>query len=719
MTSVNLSLGDRFKNHKTYINRTLWTSYVALPMLAAYFIMGVIMTISRSVNYATIYDQSAEVLTREKIAGVSRILGLPQFGWMLVIGIAIMFALQGFYYVFNSSQIDFYLSQPTTRTQRIRKNYLNAMSTFLVMYVFSEVVALIIAAAMGAVNRYVILSALAETIRALNLFFAFYNITVLAVMLSGTLPIAILLTMGMSFVSMIIVAELDLFKGIFFATYSDIKPFNVHLSPLFDRVAAMNEMTSRNNFYQAVSSFDGFGKCLKLIVPREIDTLIVGIIAFVAVLIISHLRQSEWAGKSIPLRPFRWFVKVIACALVGIGSGYFVYLIYIGVWNKKLYPIMCAIMIVATIFAGCVMEVILEGNIRRFFKGMAQTIVAACLVLLTFIIYRGDLLGFDSYVPDPSKVASCAIIGGNRSFNSYTDTYYSYGTGSDMVLNNVEDVCKIARTGMKLQKELRDSDGRSSTGGYFMTVLYRMKNGRKIYRYIVVPYDSFDEEMERIVSSEEFKRGYFDIFSDDRVREADKATKSHTLRYVSMNSSSDTRNFDYEKVSDAYRKDLLENYTFSYIKESVPIGSIEYENNGTEDYIFGSLDVYDSFTNTIALLQEYGIYQEGTLKASDIKEIRVTNYFVGYDLEENSDADINYDSTKTSSVSYTDEESIEKIIEVSISNSYHNPWFNYDTTNEQFGIEVYLKGNSSSYCDQYYSFIRGKVPDFVKADTKG
>jgi ABC-2 type transport system permease protein len=439
----------------------------------------------------------------------------------------------------------------------------------------------------------------------------------------------------------------------------------------------------------------------------------------VAVLIISHLRQSEWAGKSIPLRPFRWFVKVIACALVGIGSGYFVYLIYIGVWNKKLYPIMCAIMIVATIFAGCVMEVILEGNIRRFFKGMAQTIVAACLVLLTFIIYRGDLLGFDSYVPDPSKVASCAIIGGNRSFNSYTDTYYSYGTGSDMVLNNVEDVCKIARTGMKLQKELRDSDGRSSTGGYFMTVLYRMKNGRKIYRYIVVPYDSFDEEMERIVSSEEFKRGYFDIFSDDRVREADKATKSHTLRYVSMNSSSDTRNFDYEKVSDAYRKDLLENYTFSYIKESVPIGSIEYENNGTEDYIFGSLDVYDSFTNTIALLQEYGIYQEGTLKASDIKEIRVTNYFVGYDLEENSDADINYDSTKTSSVSYTDEESIEKIIEVSISNSYHNPWFNYDTTNEQFGIEVYLKGNSSSYCDQYYSFIRGKVPDFVKADTKG
>ncbi len=719
MTSVNLSLGDRFKNHKTYINRTLWTSYVALPMLAAYFILGVIMAISRSVNYATIYEQSTEVLTREKIAGVSRILGLPQYGWVLVIGIAIMFALQGFYYVFNSSQIDFYLSQPTTRTQRIRKNYVNAISTFFVMYVFSEVVAIIIAAAMGAANRYVILSALVETLRALNLFFAFYNITVLAVMLSGTLPIAILLTMGMSFVSIVFVGELDLFKGIFFATYSDMKPFNVYLSPLFDRIVAMNDVLNRNNYYQAISSAEGFGKCLSMIVPREIDTLIVGVIAFVAVLIFAHFRHSEWAGKSIPLRSFRWFVKVIACALVGIGSGYFVYLIYIGVWNKKLYPIMCAIMIVATIFAGCVMEVILEGNIRRFFKGMAQTIVAACLVLLTFIIYRGDLLGFDSYVPDPSKVASCAIIGGNRSFNYYTDTNYMYGTGSDMVLTNVEDVCEIARAGMKLQKDARDDESKAGISGYYMSVLYRMKNGREIYRSIIVPYDAYEEQMNRIVSSEEFKRGYFECFSDDRIREVDKTTKSHTLRYVTINSSSDTKNFDYEKVSDAYRKDLLENYSYSNIKDKMPIGNIEYENNGADDYIYGSLDVYDSFTNTIALLQEYGIYQEGTLKASDIKEIRVTNYYVGYDLEENPDNEMSYDNAKSSSISYTNEESIEKIIEVSISNSYHNPWFNYDKTNDQYGIEIYMKGNSSSYCDQYYTFLKGKVPNFVKEDTKG
>ncbi len=719
MTSANLSLGDRFKNHRTYINRTLWTSYVALPFLAAYFIMGVIMVVSRSINYAVLYEQSADVLAREKLIGVSKILGFSQPGWVLVIAIAIMFALQGFSYVFNVSQIDFYLSQPTTRAQRIRKNYTNAITTFFVMYICSEIIAIIIASVMGAMNRFLLMSALVESLRALNLFFAFYNITVLAVMLSGTLPIAILLTAGFAFIPIMLVGELDLYSGIFFATYSDIKPFNVFLSPLFDRLAAWSDLPSKSDAFMAVGSLEGFEKCLQSVLPREIDTLIVGIIAFVAVLIFSRSRHSEWAGKSIPVRPFRWFVKILACFIVGLGAGYFVYLMYIGVWNKRLYPMMCVLMIVAAVFTGCVMEVILEGNIRRFFKGMAQTTVAACLVLLTFIIYRGDLLGYDSYVPAASKVESCAIVGGNRNFNTYNGISYLSYTGQDMVLSNAEDVIEIAKAGMKLQKESVESEKNSySQGGYYLTVLYRMKNGQKIYRQLQVPYDTYDEQMDRIVSSEEFKRGYFDIFDDESIRTTDPQTEYHILRYVSLGVGNDTRDFDYTKVSDAYRKDLLENYSFKDIKNKMPIGSIEYENTGN-NYVFGSLEVFDTFSNTIALLKEYGIFSEGELRAEDVREIKVTNYFVGQDLDSEPQDEIVYDNTEYTSKSYTDQGDIEKIIEVSIPNGYHNPWFNYNNTNDQYGIELYLKGNNSGISDLYYNFYKGKVPDFVKRDTEG
>ncbi len=721
MTSANLSLGERLKNHRTYINRTLWTSYVALPFLAAYFILGVIMVISRSINYAVIYKQSDEVLANEKLAGVARIMGFNGIGWILVIGIAIMFALQGFSYVFNSSQLDFYLSQPTTRAQRIRRNYINAISTFFIMYLCAQIVALIIAAAMGGVNGYVVLSVVVESIRALNLFFAFYNITVLAVMLSGTLPIAILLTAGFSFISIVVVGEFDLFKSIFFATYSDIKPFNVVLSPLFDRVILMQELSSKSDAITAVTSSEGFYKNFVTILPRELDILIVAIIAFIAVLIFSRFRKAEWAGQSIPVRPFRWFVKILACMLVGIGSGYLVYIMYIGVWNKRLYPLMCVLMLIATVFAGCVMEVILEGNIKRFFKGIAQTIVATCLVLLTFIIYRGDLLGYDSYVPNPSRVESCAIIGGNRAFNYYNAGGYSVDNTSDMVLTDVEDVVEIARAGMKLKKEASEGDGSAKRiNGYYLNILYRMKDGRKIYRQILVPYDTYDDKLDRIISSEEFKRGYFDCFKDDFVRNADKETEHHTLRYSALGNTNDTKDFDYSRLSDAYRKDLLENYSFMDIKNKMPIGAVEYENNGS-DYIYGSLDVYDSFVNTIALLKEYGIYSDASLKVEDIREVRVTNYYVGYDLEKDlqQNPGIVYEDTETLSKSYTDKESIEKIIAVSFSGGYPNPWFNYDNADEQYGIEIYMNGNKSHYNDMYYTFFKGKVPDFVKEDTKG
>ena len=135
MTSANLSLGEKLKNHRTYLNRTLWSGYIALPFLAAYFILGVIMMISRTINYAARYNQSEAVLYQEKLRAVSRVLGIEQFGFVIVIGIAVMFALQGFSYVFDTSKLDFYLSQPTTKAQRIAKNYFNAITSFLIMYV--------------------------------------------------------------------------------------------------------------------------------------------------------------------------------------------------------------------------------------------------------------------------------------------------------------------------------------------------------------------------------------------------------------------------------------------------------------------------------------------------------------------------------------------------------------------------------------------------------
>ena len=164
MTSRSLSFSEKMGNHKKYITRNLWTSVIGLLLMAAYYILGVIMLISRCVNYAMLYNQSAEVLYHYKCNAVGRILGFEQFGFLITIFVAIAFAFQGFSYVFDQKQLDFYMSQPTTRAQRLWNGYFKAFTTYLAMYVLIEAIALIIAAAMGGVNKVVIVTALAEMV---------------------------------------------------------------------------------------------------------------------------------------------------------------------------------------------------------------------------------------------------------------------------------------------------------------------------------------------------------------------------------------------------------------------------------------------------------------------------------------------------------------------------------------------------------------------------
>jgi ABC-2 type transport system permease protein len=718
MTSANLSLGERLKNHRTYINRTLWSSYIALPFLAAYFILGVIMMISRTINYAARYNQSDAVLYQEKLRAVSRVLGVEQLGFVFVIGIAVMFALQGFSYVFSTSKLDFYLSQPTTRSQRIAKNYFDAITTFLIIYVGCEVIALIIAACMGAVGKYLYLSVLIETIRAFNLFFAFYNITVLAVMLSGTLPIAILLTGCFAFISILFAGELYFFKNIFYATFSSAQPLRVWFSPMYDRfgvyVSLVEELRSSN----AMISSEYMSGIMASIIPHEIDILVTGLIAFVFVLIFARMRQSEWAGKGIVIRPFRWLVKIVVCVATGLGVGYIVYLVYESVWTTRLFTQMCLIMVLATIVAGCIAEVLLERNIKKVFKGKAQTIMALAIVLLIFTIFKGDLLGFDSYVPAADKIESCAIANNGWQFNLYDRVMYNGSISDDelMTITNTEDFVKLAKAGMetrKIQQKNYEEDIYENLG-YDIQILYRLKSGRKVYRYITVPFKTVDTELARIIDSEEFKRGYFDIFNDDAVRKLDNPAL-HNLSYESGGKSVATKNFVYEEFSEAYRKDILENYSFEYMSTHMPVGTVIYEGNN-DSYVYGNLDVFDNYANTIAYLKKLGIYKENKLNASDVREVKVDNYYPGYDLETMpySDVDIN---VETSHASYTDPEQIKELLSVIVESGYYNPWYDYSLINDQYSVQVYRNGEFDEHLSTYYSILKGKVPQFVKEDT--
>ena len=318
MTSASLSLSNRISNHKKYITRTLWSSIIAFLLMAIYYILGVIIMVTRSINYGKVYHQTPEYMYHEMQNAVTKVMGFEQLGWIIVVGTAIAFAFQGFSYVFEQKKLDFYLSQPTTRAERIRKNYFNAVSTFFLMYVLINVVALIIAAGMGAMSKVVLITVLIETLRSLILFFTFYNITVLAIFLCGSLPIAMLVTAFLMLISAVYAFVITNYKCLFYATYASRGERNIIASPLYDRFLIMEMMMDYADQDWFNTSFSAIGDCLKITYPYDMDILLVGIIAFVAVIIVSGFRKSEHAGKAIVFRPFRWMVKILSCIVIGL-----------------------------------------------------------------------------------------------------------------------------------------------------------------------------------------------------------------------------------------------------------------------------------------------------------------------------------------------------------------------------------------------------------------
>jgi ABC-2 type transport system permease protein len=458
---------------------------------------------------------------------------------------------------------------------------------------------------------------------------------------------------------------------------------------------------------------------LGITVPDDLDMLITGIIALVFAVIFARIRKTEWAGKSIALRPFRWIVKIVVCFIAGLGSGLVVYYIYNAVWNQKLFTMMCIIMLLATFVTGCIVEVILEGNIRRFFKGIAQTVMAMAFVLLTFVIMRGDLLGYDSYVPAKAKGKSCAIVDGVYDYNFYS-YYMNYNDLADnnMEITDIDNFLTVARAGMVTRKaESRlEGEDRYDSLGYNMTILYRLNSGREVYRRITVPYNDVDDALAKIIDSDEYKTGHFPVFNDDSLREGDGTGNSHELRFSALGESKDTRNFDYSEFSDALRKDLLEHYSFEYAKNNHAVGSIEYHNDGNR-YVGMDINIYDNYSHTLDLLKKYDIYIDPKLDMDNIKEIRVTNYYPGHDLEAESINDID-SNINSKDMIYTDKEQIAKILESSACGDYYNQWQDYEKVyNGQYNIEIFTNSGNRNSSPVYYTFYKGKVPDFVKEDT--
>ena len=430
MTSANSSWVDKIKANKNIMsNKSLWSYILVAPVMFVTFAVYMVFMFIRSNNYGLMNEQDAAQMLYEKQYVVMESIGLGSKFYILFGVLGIIYAFTKFSYLFSMSKLDFYFSLPTTSARRVQSAYMVALTNFVGIFLGVEAVAILIAAAFKALSAGLMVAILIQTVRVIVLFFTCFTITTLAILLCGTKLIALILTFVMFFFPYLIGQEFHSLNYIFYKTISYLSEPIIFFSPYNDASSLADYINSSFRFYELTNSFDvssvmhAYLSCIRY----DIDMFVTGVAATVLVAFVYKHRRAEHVGKTIIFRPVRWAIKVLVCIAVSLGGMTFIHTVFASTWNRNMFIVLFASMIAICAFTGSLIEICLDSDIRSFSKGKRQTFMAMAILLLIFFIYRGDLLGYDSYVPSPSSVESAALIADDFGGLYENQDMYYYG----------------------------------------------------------------------------------------------------------------------------------------------------------------------------------------------------------------------------------------------------------------------------------------------------
>lgn len=706
MMSEKLFSVDFWKNQKIMCKKKGWAVGITAAIFFLYYVVYITIQLTSMRAYQVMLGAKAENVRQTLINSLSSLAGLRQSGFVLVICVAILLAFFGFKYLFKREEIDFYESQPVSRKYRFISTVINGILVFCVFYFGSLFITILISCGLGAMSKVLFAELVWEAFRMLFLFLAVYSISIFAIMVTGNLPIAMLLTAFLLLIEYAYSYMINVFEIVFFKSFNSLyNPVKCLLSPVF---YAENGKTLCSGIftYSKNLNSDILGQMVSVTFPGDIVTFIIGI----AVMIISYYcyknRKAEWAGKSIIYNKLSGVIKIAFSVCVSLIGGYIIYSLYETGDSKLGLNIMPIAMTLITIVACGGYEAIMRYSFKAFVKKWYHMIIAVVIMLAFFMVFRYDLIGYDSFTPDVTRLDSYTL---NMNVNSdYTDDDGSYIDNmvyydKYMFLTDFDDMYKVVDSSIEEYKNL-------PTDGFYYTatIMYRMKNGKKIYRNLVIPYDIDKKVMDNIIGSDEFKQGYFVQYNDEKIRT--KAEKGGKLTYTNDNGTTTIAGSFYSEIADCYLKDLA-NFNFSLVSSKPCIGKVEYNNYSNNSYDYICMEIYPEYTNTIKSLKDNGLYLDEGLDVSQISRIEVSNYYPGYASYDEVPDD--YDYSQQSSMDYTDEAQLKEILDSSISYSLLTAWMPSNFLDSKYGISAFTTGD---YANWSRGFLRGQEPQFVIDD---
>ena len=610
-----------FTRQRELFRRRLWPAALTFVSYLLYHVVGTATVLSNILQDLEASSGGRGYTAAERLSalrdGVSGMMGYNSIsGWLLVPFLAAVLAIEGFAWMDNRQEVDFYESQPVSRTKRFWDICVSSFLYFLFSYLITLETGLVIAGAMGGLTRGVLVETALQTLRSIALFICVYGLGVLAAMLTGNVIVAGLAFLVLMFYELEFKMSLAGYCSEFLETYDGRMP-GILVEKIFTPM-----------YHYSVGSD---AECIARL-------LALAALYYLLAFLCYRLRRNECAGTAVVFEPVRSVVRVAVAVIVGP----FIGLLFTAIQNSILLTVLW--MVLFTVLTACIMQIIYDYDFRALFRHPLEIALALVITLAVFLGFLFDITGYDRYLPKPEKVEDAALI-----YHNYDTPLYdekgrqldpvSYGT-SYMHLKNIEDVIAIADLGqeytrrrakhnMFYRSSSEDDNADSSRvrtidmGTYEIisenradqdfcfTAVYRMKNGKTVSRQFLVPSSADPAVMDAVTGTQAFREGTFNIYHDEAAR---INSENLTLDYTNGEESPGTLRLNkekYEAFREAYLLDL-EQFSYSFARSGRPVGRVCIGINAgrkglqdpeLENYTM-NCDVYPSFSHTIAFLKD-------------------------------------------------------------------------------------------------------------------
>ena len=401
-----------------------------------------------------------------------------------------------FFYLQQKKQVNFYHSQPITRTRLFLNQYAAGLILNIVPLLVMIAVSFVVVAAYGMGSIINIGAILQHTWYMLLFLLASYSIAVFAGQLAGTMATHMAINAVLHFGVPLAAWIVNLMYSLFFATYNGAPIIEncLKFSPFCAAFQYLSDISYRSNSYVMTTE-----AMAGSVLAAQIGMTV---LLSAASWFLYQKRPSEAAGKAMVYPVSEPILKAYLMFIVGIAAG----LVFQAVGSRMFFYFA---VITFAILTHMTCEVIIQHDFKAMGKRLSHCAVILVLILAVVGVFRFDLLGYDSYLPEPDEVQQVSlVVPGAEHLNSYGDD--GNFTQDEDVKQGVYNLLQPI-VNEKLYRS-SDFDGNQSPYDYMnqettsITVQYRMKNGdvkSRIYRAVTA--ESIEENYKSLYNQQGYR----------------------------------------------------------------------------------------------------------------------------------------------------------------------------------------------------------------------